>query len=504
MKFLTREQVRALDRIAIEELGIAGTTLMENAGRGAAAVARSLLAKRRGARVVVVAGTGNNGGDGFVVARHLARAGHRVRVLVQGEPRTDDARAMLKKIRANRRIAIARATEPFGEADLVVDAVFGTGLDREVGGEPKKLLERIGAHAAPVLALDVPSGLDANTGSPLGVAVRAVATATFAAPKSGLVVTPGIGYAGAVHVVSIGTPADLVLRTGWDGELTDADRVRALVPPRPAAGHKGTFGHLLVVGGSPGKTGAALLAAEGALRAGAGLVTIAARGDAAAALDAKVVEAMTAALPWSAPEAAPRVLELAAARDALVVGPGLGTDPDAAALVLSLVSATSRPLILDADALTALASDPARLRERAAPTILTPHPGELARLVGGTAAEVQADRIGAARRAAKETGAIVVLKGARTIVARPSGEIAVNPTGGPALATGGTGDVLAGVVGSLVAQGLGAFDAARLAVYVHGLAGDLLAEGGIDRGHLAREVAGALPAAFRRLVSLSD
>jgi len=503
VKFLTREQVRALDRIAIEDLGIAGTTLMENAGRGAAQVARAMLGKRRGARVAVVCGTGNNGGDGFVVARHLARAGHRVRVLVTGDPRTDDARAMLKKIRKAARIRIENASAPLGEADLVVDAVFGTGLDREVKGDARALVERIGAARSPVLALDVPSGLDANTGRALGVAVRATVTATFAAPKSGLVVTPGIDFAGRLEVVSIGTPLELLERTGWDGEVVEPVDVARLVPARPASGHKGTFGHVLVVGGSPGKTGAPLLAAEGALRSGAGLATIAARGPAAAALDAKVVEAMTDALPWDAPGATQRVLELAASRDALVVGPGLGTDPDAAALVLAVVSAAARPVVLDADALTALASDPQRLATRTAPTVLTPHPGELARLLGTTAADVQSDRIGAARRAAKTTGAVVILKGARTVVARPSGEIDVNPTGGPILATGGTGDVLAGVVGSLLGQGLGAAEAARLGAYVHGLAGDIAAGDGLDRGVLAREVAAAIPRAIRRLVSLS-
>ena len=216
MKFLTREQVRALDRIAIEDLGIRGTRLMENAGRGAAEIALGMPQRTGGTRVAVVAGPGNNGGDGFVVARHLARSGLRVRVLLVGAPRTPDARAMLGKIRRDSRVRISdgsgakfeRAAVAIDDADLVIDAVFGTGLDREIQGEMRAVLDRLGTAGVPILSLDIPSGLDANTGLPLGVAVRATATATFAAPKRGIVVTPGLSYAGEVHVVPIGTPAD--------------------------------------------------------------------------------------------------------------------------------------------------------------------------------------------------------------------------------------------------------------------------------------------------------
>jgi NAD(P)H-hydrate epimerase len=495
VRFLTREQVRTVDRIAIEELGIPGTTLMENAGRGAAEVARRMV-RARGARVTVVAGTGNNGGDGFVVARHLAASGAKVRVVCLGEPRTDDARAMLARIRRSRGVRIEGAGAAIEPADLVVDAILGTGLDREPTGEARRAIERLAGVRAPVLALDVPSGLDADTGLPLGLAVRATATATFVAPKRGLVTTPGIDHAGAVHVVSIGTPAELLDRTGWDGEVLEAADARALVPARPRSGHKGTFGHVLVVGGSPGRTGAAWLAATAALRTGSGLVTIAARGTAAQALDAKVVEAMTETLSVAPETAAERLATLASGKDALVVGPGLGVDAGA---VVAAALAGSLPAVVDADALTILGRRTDALRGRTAPTVLTPHPGELSRLLGIPVAAVQSDRIGAARRAAEAAHATVVLKGARTVVAEPSGAVAVNSTGGPVLATAGSGDVLAGVVGSLLGAGLGASEAARLGVYLHGLAGDLCAADGRDRGVLASEVAAALPAAVRAL-----
>ncbi len=486
-----------LDRIAIEELGIAGLTLMENAGRGAAQVARRMV-RARGARVTVVAGTGNNGGDGFVVARHLAAAGVKVRVVCVGEPKTDDARAMLAKIRKKAGIRIEGPSAALEPADLTVDAVLGTGLDREPTGSARAAIDRIVASRAPILALDVPSGLDANTGHALGVAVRATATATFVAPKRGIVTTPGIDFAGIVHVVPIGTPADLLERTGWEGDLIDAGDVRALLPARPRGGHKGTFGHVLVVGGSPGRTGAAMLAATAALRTGSGLVTIAARGTAAQALEAKVVEAMTETLSVAPETAAERLATLASGKDALVVGPGLGLDAGA---VVAAALGGSLPVVVDADALTILAQDSGPLRRRTEPTVLTPHPGELSRLLKVPIADVQADRIGMARRAAEATHAIVVLKGARTVVAEAGGAVFVNATGGPVLATGGSGDVLAGVIGSLLGAGLSGSEAARLGVHLHGLAGDLLAADGTDRGILASEIADKLPAAIRSLLS---
>jgi NAD(P)H-hydrate epimerase len=340
--------------------------------------------------------------------------------------------------------------------------------------------------------VDIPSGLDADTGQPHGAAVRADLTVTMGLAKPGLVGSPGFEYAGEIVVADIGIPRRVTERARLATFLLEAHEVAPLVPARPASGHKGTFGHLLVIAGSRGKAGAALLCGEAALRAGAGLVTIAAPPDVQPALERRVRELMVVSYASEADLA-----RLCERKRAVAVGPGIPTDDTTQALVRRLCERLPLPMVVDADGLRPFAAALDRLRRARGPRLLTPHPAEMARLLGTSSGEVQADRLATARRAARTSGAAVALKGARTVVAVPDGQAWINPTGGPALATGGTGDVLTGVCGALLAQGAAPEEALRAAVYVHGRAADLAArKAGTARGLIARDVISHLGAAL--------
>lgn len=494
------------DRHTIESLGVPAELLMESAGRAVAGEALAMGGAERG--VLVVCGPGNNGGDGLVAARHLRALGLRVRVALVGGGGAlrGDAAANLARARAAGVAFADEATAP-AAGELVVDGVFGTGLAREVTGAAAQAIDRMrsarsGAGCL-VLAIDLPSGLSADTGQPLGPCVVADTTLTLGLPKLGLALEPGRTFAGRIRVAKIGIADDA---PGSDAYATLWTRRGAAgrLPLRPASGHKGSFGHVLVVAGSEGKTGAAALAAHGAGRVGAGLVTVACPASLHDILEAKCTEAMTAAVAETparslAAAAETALLELAATRDVVALGPGIGATAETAALVRTLVPALPRPLVLDADGLNAIAAEPALLKRRVAATIVTPHPGEAARLLGMEAREVNTDRIRAARAVSERTGAVVVLKGAATVTAAPDGRVIVNPTGGPLLGTGGTGDVLTGVIAGLLAQELPPLEAAALGAYLHGFAADLLAERLGAAGALAGDVAAMIPIAMERL-----
>jgi len=508
---VTAAEMRALDRFTIEH-GTPGHVLMERAGAGAARTLRALLPRPRGP-VAIVCGRGNNGGDGFVIARHLRRARLAVEVWLAARPDDvggDAARMLAAWRRGGGRVhellapaQVESLARRLGRAGAVVDALFGTGLNAPVDGLPAAIVAAINGGSAPVLAVDIASGLSADTGRPLGTSVRATVTATFGFPKIGQLVHPGVEYTGLLDVIDIGIPPAAVAAVGPRASLLDEQGVGCLLPRRPRAAHKGTFGHVLVIAGSRGKLGAALLAAEAAARAGAGLTTLAVAAALQPLCEARVREAMTAALPDDGDGAAGlgdgvAVDALLAGRSAVVCGPGLGTHPATRALVEHLVRRCPAPLVLDADGLNLVAGT-GSLRARPGPTVVTPHPGEMARLLGTDTAAVQADRLGAARRLATDEQVVVVLKGARTVVARPDGEIAISPTGNPGMASGGTGDVLAGVVGGLAAQGLDAFAAATLGVFAHGAAGDAVARARGETGLLARDLLAELPPTLARL-----
>jgi len=456
--------------------------------------------------VVVVCGGGNNGGDGYVAARLLRAAGRdaRVMALVPAARLSPDARAVREQAERAGVAIDDGVLGPLdaGAGDVVVDAIFGTGLGRPPEGVFAAAIGAVEAArtaGARVLAVDVPSGLSADTGRPLGACVRADRTVTFAFLKRGLAVHPGLELAGEIAVADIGIPPEAARRVPVGCELLTDVEARLLLPPRPPDAHKGDAGRLLVVAGSPGKTGAAHLALTGALRGGAGLVTLAARPEVLPFALAGRPEAMSVALVGDGPLGRGDVAALlAAARetDAIAVGPGIPRGPETGEALRTLLSRAGKPAIVDADGLNALAEDPSLLGALGIPLVLTPHPGEMARLCGTTTAAVQADRIGVADARAKAWGATVVLKGARTVVAAPDGPPAVISTGNAGLATGGTGDVLAGLCGALLAGGLAPAAAGRIGAWVHGRAGDLAAARFGQRGLVAGDLGEAIGAVW--------
>ncbi len=495
---VTREEARAFDADAIGRLGVPGIVLMENAGMGAT---RVLLERARGSleRVLVVGGVGQNGGDAWVVARKLLTIGIVPRCLLVGARARVQGDALIN-FQALLKLGVSiecieDASTLFtlqsaaAKASLIVDGVFGTGLDREISGFYAQSITILNAARGLRFALDLPSGIDANTGQVLGVALEAAITVTFAAHKRGLHQHPGTHHAGEVHCVDIGVPAQASEGCGVS-EIADVSRV---LTRRAADAHKGTNGHVLAIAGSSGKTGAALLASLGALRGGAGLVTIATHADARSALDHKVLEVMTAALDPE-PDTAASALTLAQGKTAALLGPGLGLDSAAATLSRDLACALPLPCVLDADALTALSADLSVLREAQAARVLTPHPGEAARLLGRSIPDVQADRFGAALELAHRCAQTVVLKGARTVTASPEGVLRICSAGTPALGVAGTGDVLAGLIAALLCK-LPPFEAAWVGVFLHARAGERAAIG--DRGLFASELAAAIPMAMQ-------
>ena len=502
--------MRDLDRHTIEVLGVPGDLLMESAGRIVAEAVSEALAATGTREAVMLCGTGNNGGDGLVVARHLHLTGVDVRVRVLGDPKRLSGDAEVNRARAERvGVRFEDAEAPLPERGVLVDALFGIGLSRDVEGPLARIIERLNAAreasegALRVIAVDVPSGLDSDTGQPLGVSVQADETVTIGLPKLGLNLEPGRSLAGRVRVARIGI-ADEAPAVRLRAELWTPEGAARKLPARPVDGHKGTFGHVLLVVGSEGKTGAAALAALGAARGGAGRVTVACPAGLNDILEVKCTEAMTApvadtperAFAAAADEA---LLELAAERDVVGMGAGVGRSRETLSLMRALARRIERPLVIDADGLLALGRGPQALSAREAPTILTPHPGEAAMLLGCLPSEVNRDRVAAARSLAATTGAVVLLKGAASVSASPDGHVIVNPTGGPVLAAGGTGDVLLGLVAAFLAQGAPALEAAALAAWVHGDAADRLADASAGGGLLASEIADGVPATLADL-----
>lgn len=489
---VSRAQMRSFDAHATT-CGVQSLVLMENAGRGAAdVVCREVLAgEPSGARVLVVCGTGNNGGDGFVVARHLHLRGARVQVAVAGDPArmSPDARQNHDAYLGTGGV-VTHAGVGFvvGKVDVVIDALFGTGLDRDIQSPIAEIVEAINASKATRVALDVPSGLNADNGAILGVAVRADRTVTFGHLKMGLLTPRGARLAGKVDVVDIGVPAALIDTIGSVAQAIERADVAMWIQKRRLDAHKHSVGHVAILAGSAGKIGASLMTAHGAMRAGAGAATIATWEGAVASLEARVVEVMTAAITDDA-SAVDAVLK---GKHAVVMGPGFGLDAAAANVVAHVTGSWPGPLVLDADALTLLAKSLDLASRSTAKLVLTPHAGELARLLGTTADAIEADRLGSVVSAAQKTRAVVLLKGACTLVADPDGRVAVNRTGNPALATAGAGDVLAGMLGAFACK-LAPFEAACAAAYVHGAAADAWAARHGDRGLLASEVADGVP-----------
>lgn len=512
MRLVTAAEMRRFDERATEEYGIPSLILMENAGiQVGREVSRLLPGGIRGKKVLVLCGKGNNGGDGLVVARHLANGGAEVKVFLLAQERDVKGDALTnltiyqrmggkiysltdqKDLNALRMALLS--------TDIVVDAIYGTGFSGTVPSLIAKAMEMINEAAIPTVAVDLPSGLEADTGRILSAYLKASVTVTLGLPKIGMVLEPGVSIVGELAVADISLPREMLENTIIPRILLTEELGRTWLGKRHPTAHKGTFGHLLVTGGKEGMAGAIVLCAAGALRSGVGLVTMAVPETIYPLVVPQVSEAMTWPLPaalGSLNGASLQGRELDAFT-AMVVGPGLGRHQGSVEFLQSCLEASNCPVVLDADALFALNSNIDLLAVARGPVVLTPHPGEMARLIGLSVEAVEADRVGIALRYAREWGCIIVLKGARTLVAAPDGHLFVNPTGNPGMATGGSGDVLAGIIGSLLAQGMDAVHAAGLGVYVHGLAGDLASRQLSQTAMKSGDIISFLPEAWNRL-----
>ena len=495
MKVANAEEMQELDRKAIETYRIPGMILMENAGKGAAEAISDAFPDLQKKKIAIIAGKGNNGGDGFVIARYLLNQGVSVRVYLLTDPKglRGDAETnynifqrmkgeILSVASSKDYVKVKKDLEKF---DILVDGIFGTGLDAEVRGYYREVIDHLNTLQKPVVAIDIPSGLDANTGKPLGTAIRAFLTITFGLPKVGHLIPPGLGYVGKVKVIDIGIPRRLVEEEKIPTYLLEKEQIqRWLSIPRNPDTHKGDYGHLLVIAGSVGKTGAAAMACQAALRMGAGLVTLAIPKSLNGIMEMKLTEVMTEPLPETPKQtlslrAFSALVRLCENKRAVIIGPGLGTFKETQSLVLKLVKTLNLPIILDADGLTALATQPKTLPITNRSLILTPHPGEMARLIRSNVKEVLEDRIGLSRKFSQSQHVHLILKGHPTLISTPQGEVFVNPTGNPGMASGGTGDVLTGMIGGLVCQGFDILPSIQIAVYLHGMAGD---EGAREKG----------------------
>jgi len=514
MQLCSASEVMALDRHAIDQLGIPGVVLMENAGRICSDLFADKFSDYFPGSVLILAGQGNNGGDGYVMARILAERGWRVTTLVLGREETisGDARVMLNIVRKlgfsiSFVEEVSALKDHFAAAapNLIVDAIFGTGLNSDVRGLQAEAITLTNQSVAPVFSVDIPSGVDGSTGRVCGLAVKADLTVTFDHAKIGHGSQPGAVYAGDLRVVDIGIPLTGRQEFSSNVHLLDELEVQTLLPERSAVGHKGKFGHLLVLAGSPGKTGAAALTGNAAVRSGCGLVTVATPASVHDIIEVKLTEAMSCPLAdqsglLSLPAQA-QIEQLLVDRQALAVGPGLGQSVELAELIKNLVSSATVPMVIDADGLNLLADQLECLHGRSDhPLILTPHPGEMARLTGSTVSEIEADRFEVAQKFAVKHGVVLLLKGARTLIAAPDGRVNINSTGNDGLASGGSGDVLTGLIGGLLAQGLDGFSAATLGAWLHGRAAELVADLQGTAGMAASDLLPQLPVARQGLL----
>jgi NAD(P)H-hydrate epimerase len=498
----------------MEEFGIPGLELMENAGRCCVEEIIAEFGRQGGRRAVILAGKGNNGGDGHVIARLLLDEGWKITLLVLAERElvVGDAAVNLKRLppdlpRFRTRegeIATLHATD-INQADLIVDAMLGTGLNSEIGGVYREAVQLINDSGRPVVAVDIPSGIHGSSGRILGSAVQADLTVTFACPKLGHLLYPGAELVGRLVVRDIGIPPSL-LEQAPGFEYLDEESMAPLLRRRDRQGHKGDYGHCLFIAGSTGKSGAAALCANSAMRAGSGLVTLGVPEKLHQILEVKTTEAMTVPLPDSgdghlAESAFGEIVNLLTGRDVLAIGPGIDRQPETVALVRSLAETVELPLVIDADGLNALATDMTVLKwKRSSAMVLTPHPGEMARMLGAPLPPEQADRIELCREFSRSHDVHLVLKGARTIIASPDGSVAINGSGNPGMASGGMGDVLTGIIASLMGQEYDVRDACRLGVFIHGYAADMVAREKGEIGIIATDVIEMLPSARKRLM----
>jgi len=514
MKLVTAEEMRRMDKRAAEEFGVSELALMENAGREIAAQAADMGGE--GAKICIVAGHGNNGGDGFAAARHLMALGFEVEVFFSGSGdklkasgrtnyeilRRMKAALWQKELQDFAKEDFQRLHAKLERADVVVDALLGTGMKLPLRDGYAHLFALLNESAGKILSVDVPSGIDADCGAIDGIAVKATRTVTFGLPKVGMYFYPAASFCGEIVARPIGMPKNLLDDGNIKQNLMNTKMVRHILGVRKPYVHKGNCGRVVVVAGSKGMTGAAALAAEAALRSGAGLATLFAPASLQPVLAAKLTEVMTSPLPeedGALAEAAGDVLPDAVHNaDVVLLGPGLGRSDGTQAAIRKFLAALRKPTVIDADALFALRGQDELLRRMDQMPILTPHVGEMAALTGKSASSIAADMVGAAKEAARRWNAVVVLKSARTVVAYPSADVYINSKGNAGMATGGSGDVLAGAIAGLLAQKMGPM-AAVAGVFLHAAAGDLAAENGME-GLLAGDILAALPKARSQTV----
>ena len=531
MKVVTAQEMREIDRKTIRKFRVPGHVLMERAGVAVAGRVKKLFARKK---TIVLAGSGNNGGDGLVAARELFKSHWNVKVLLFGKKDRLNPEC-LAQLRIAKQVGVpVEFRTGIAEKDLhgavVVDAMLGTGLNKDVEGSMAKVVTFLNDSGSPVVSVDIPSGISSDSGQVMGVAVKAGYTVTFGLPKRGHLLYPGADHTGRLFIEDIGFPEDLLTSEGIKTELLEKETLACLVPERPKYSHKGDYGHVLIVAGSRGKTGAALMAAKACLRAGAGLVTLGVPESLMDVFQCRVTEEMTLPLPdrgdgtLSSKSVETILRYLADRADVLCIGPGIGVSDETGTLMAKLILSSRAPLVVDADGINSLGSLQGKqgarevLKKALAPIILTPHPGEMARLLkggkgkrqgakgspgyeisGSLHKEIEKDRINTTVNFAKETGTCLVLKGVPTIIAEPEGRAFINSTGNPGMATAGTGDVLAGMVSSFLAQGVNPVNASILGVFMHGLAGDLAAREKGVHSLIASDIIDSLPAAFKAM-----
>lgn len=513
MKLATPKQMNDIDSFAINKHGIPGITLMENAaGRVAEAVAAELGGRLEGKRILVVAGKGNNGGDAFAAARIMDAAGARVSLFLFADPGgiAGDAATNYERLSNTgvRLVQISGAEIPaslvsgLADAELVVDGLFGTGFRGKPEGVLKEAITAVNNSGKKVVSIDIPSGVNGETGEVPDVCIKADITVTFCLPKAGMLLYPGCEHVGRLDVVDIGIPGEAVERAGIKWHVIDRETVKGKLPRRFNESNKGDYGRVFIITGSTGMTGSGCLSANAAMRSGAGLVYAGVPAGLAAIYCIKLTEPIiipledkgSGVLSYTAAESIMKTLEK---MDAAAIGPGLSMNSDIGKIVGKVVRECTCPLVIDADGLNALAGDVSVLAEKKAEIVLTPHPGEMARLTGLTISEIQRDRPAAALELSKRYGVIVVLKGSRTVVALPDGSLYVNVTGNPGMASAGAGDVLTGIISALAGQGMKASDAAMAGVYLHGLAGDMAAAKKGMHGIIAGDIIEMLPYAIK-------
>ncbi len=504
----TVEEMRQLDSATIEGLGIPSMVLMENAGRGVVDEIVEVTGGVSDLPVTIVCGRGNNGGDGLVVARYLHNMGADVRVFLTHDPRSmrGDAKAQYtfaKKLGIDpepltKKAGISKLRRSVGESAVVCDAILGTGARGELSKELGKLVSAMNEGPAFRVAVDAPTGVEMDSGGLMGGAFEADLTVTFGLPKRGHFLYPGHEFCGRLSVIDIGIPRSVMAEADIGLALIEEEDARLILPERPADAHKGTFGTVLIVAGAEGFTGAAVLSGQAALRGGAGLVHLGVPESLNYIIESKVTEVITKPLAETEErslgiEALPRVRELAKGASCVAIGPGLSRHPETKELVKQLLMDIEKPVVLDADGINVLSDDPEILAKRRWPTVITPHPGELGRLIDESPGAINADRVECARRWAAEWGVVLLLKGAPTVTAHPEGYSLMNSSGNAGMASGGTGDVLTGLIAALISQKVEPFSAAAAGAYFHGLAADVAAADVGEAGLTASDILEYLP-----------